>query len=162
MDDIFDKKREVKFATKVSLFLMVFSIIGIADAAYLTIKHYSDTGINCSIFNGCELITKSLYSTIFDIPVAAFGIVFYIFVFTLIFLFLKFRNKNFLFLLVAMTSIGFLISMWFIFVQGFILNLYCLYCLISAALSTGLFILSIVTVIQYNNIVNKKEELSGT
>jgi len=139
---------------------MGLSIIGIADASYLTIKHYSDTGINCSIFNGCELVTTSLYSTIFNIPVAIFGIVFYILVFALIFLFSKFRNKKFLFLLAVMTGVGFLISMYFIYVQAFILNAYCLYCLVSAIISTVLFILSMVIVIQYNNtadITDKKK-----
>lgn len=133
------------------LFLMVLSIIGFADALYLTIKHYANSNINCSIFDGCELVTTSIYSSLFGIPVAVFGLVFYSLVFALIILFSKLNKKKFLTFLLIITSIGFLFSIYFVFVQIFLINAYCLYCLVSAVISTILFVLSVLFMLKYKN-----------
>ena len=128
--------------------ILVLSIIGITDSTYLTVKHYTHSDINCSIFSDCDVVTTSVYSTILGVPVALLGVIFYALVFTFAFMFSKSGSRKFLISLLTVSSIGFLASMWFVYTQAFILNAFCFYCLISALLYTTLFILSII-MIQY-------------
>ena len=69
--------------------LIVISVIGFSDATYLTAKHYLDDPVTCSIFKGCETVTESKYSTVFNIPIALFGVFYYLFVSVLLFLYME-------------------------------------------------------------------------
>lgn len=129
--------------------ILGLSIIGLGDSIYLTIKHYTHSDINCSIFNGCDLVTTSTYSTILGVPVALLGVIFYGFIFAFVLMHSRSKSKKSLVLLLSISSIGFLISMWFVYVQVFILEAICLYCVISAGISTTIFILSLILMIQY-------------
>lgn len=122
--------------------IFLLSLLGLADSIYLTIKHFTHSDINCSIFNGCDLVTTSIYSTILGVPVALLGVIFYGLVLT-------FAVRRSLALLLIISSIGFLISIWFVYTQGFILNAFCFYCLISEGISTTLFILSLILMVKY-------------
>lgn len=131
--------------------ILLLSVMGILDATYLTIKRYSRGDINCSIFEGCDFVTASSYSAILGVPVAVLGIIFYISVFILSILYLKSKNKKLLLYLFSISTIGFLMSIWFIYTQAFMLNAFCLYCLVSAGLSTTIFILSFIAMVKYKN-----------
>jgi uncharacterized membrane protein len=131
--------------------ILLLSIVGIIDSIYLSIKHYTLSAVNCSIFEGCELVTTSSYSTVFSVPVALLGIIFYAFIFSFALMFLKSKSNKSLILLLTISSIGFIVSMWFVYVQVFILHAFCFYCLISASLSTTIFILNLIAVIKYKN-----------
>lgn len=128
--------------------ILILSIFGIFDTIYLTIKRYSHSGINCSIFEGCDFVTTSAYSAILGVPVAVLGIIFYVSVFVLSIFYLRLKNKKIFISLFGLSSVGFLMSIWFIYTQAFILNAFCLYCLASAVLSTTIFILSLITMIK--------------
>jgi uncharacterized membrane protein len=49
------------------------AVLGLADAVYLTVHHYTATPVPCSIFEGCETVLTSLYAEFAGIPTAAFG-----------------------------------------------------------------------------------------
>ncbi len=152
MDNLDNNNLEVRFSSKwFSIVILILSIIGISDTTYLTIKRYSHDNINCSIFEGCDFVTTSSYSAIFGVPVAILGIIFYIAVFVLSVLYLRSKNKIFLNFLLGLSTVGFLMSMWFIYTQAFVLSAFCLYCIVSAGISTTIFILSIIIMVQYNN-----------
>ncbi len=123
--------------------IFLLSLVGLADSVYLTVKHFTHSDINCSIFNECDLVTTSAYSTILDIPVALLGVIFYGLLIALTI------NKKSLVSLLIISSIGFFASMWFVYVQAFVLESFCLYCIISAGISTMIFILSLILMIKY-------------
>jgi uncharacterized membrane protein len=60
---------------------LVLSVLGLADAAYLTIDHFTDNAtLVCqanSVVN-CQKVTTSAESVVFGIPVAVLGLVFFI------------------------------------------------------------------------------------
>lgn len=151
-----DNKLDVKNGTKnpnivMIIFLFILSMAGLVDATYLTIKHYSHSRVNCSIFEGCELVTTSDYSVLFGIPVALLGVIYYLTFFILALCYLKYKRKYFIKKLFFISTIGFLASIWFMYVQFFIISAFCLYCIISALLSTTLFISSIILMLKYDN-----------
>lgn len=133
---------------KFNITILTLSIVGIFDTAYLTIKRYTQDGVNCSIFEGCDFVTTSVYSTIFGVPVAVLGIIFYVSIFTLSVLYLRSKNKKLLTSILGLSGVGFLMSMWFVYAQLLILESICSYCMLSATLSTTIFILSLIAVLK--------------
>ena len=125
------------------LFLL-FSFVGFLDAGYLTVKHYLGTPITCSFFEGCEKVTTSQYATILGIPVALLGVIYYLLIFVLVIAYLDTKKEQVLYFTVRFTSIGFLISLWFLYLQVFVIKAICPYCVVSALTSITLFILGII------------------
>jgi uncharacterized membrane protein len=119
---------------------LVLSFIGFIDSVYLTVNHYFKTIPPCSV-SDCGVVLTSKYSTIFNIPVSLFGAIYYILLFILAVLSFEIRKEIIRFVIV-LTPLGFLISLYFVYVQIFILKELCFYCLISAFISTILFIFS--------------------
>lgn len=117
--------------------------IGFLDSAYLAITHFIGSPVTCGFFTGCELVTSSEYSAIAGIPIALFGVLYYLFWVLLGVWYLDSRNPVF-FTLLPLTSAGFVASLILIGIQIFIINAICVYCMLSAASSTALFILSFV------------------
>jgi len=66
-----------------SVSILVLSFLGILDAGYLTVKHYTGAYIPCTILEGCNAVAQSEYSSVMGIPVAFFGLLFYVAVFIL-------------------------------------------------------------------------------
>jgi len=130
------------------------SFLGFLDASYLTVKHFVGTPLPCSVLRGCEEVTNSQYSAIGGIPVALFGAIYYLTIFILILSILKRKtlsssgaenvagaNEDKLLNLTArLTFIGLLASLWFIYLQLFVIKAICLYCMFSAFTSITLFI----------------------
>lgn len=120
---------------------VIFALVGFIDASYLTIKHYTGGPIPCSILNGCETVISSIYAKILGIPVSLFGAAYYLTLLVLLLLYLDIRK----FLLVRvfgyLTLGGLLFSIWLVSAQVFLIKSLCLYCLVSAATSTVLFVL---------------------
>ncbi len=126
---------------KLLIFIMLlFSFIGFSDATYLASQHYLGKPITCSVLKGCEVVTTSEYSKIFNIPVSLFGAIYYLVIFFGLVFYLDYKQKKVLKFVGIFTVSGFIASLWFIFLQVFVIKALCFYCLISATTSTLLFI----------------------
>lgn len=121
---------------------VLLSLVGIVDSIYLTTKHYNASYI-CSV-NGCEEVLASSYATIFNIPVAILGIIFYSIILLAAITYISQRNKFSLRILTIIPVLGFLFSLWLVYLQLFIIQSICTYCMVSATTSTLLFILSLI------------------
>lgn len=136
-------KMEIGGSEKFYWLFLALSFVGFLDASYLTASHYSGVPVICSVLDGCEKVTASVYSTLGNIPVALMGMVYY---FTILFAmawFLSTRDKKSIIFASGLTAAGFLASLWFVYLQLFVIKAICFYCMISAATSTFLFILGI-------------------
>lgn len=122
--------------------VLVFSALGFIDAAYLAAEHFTGAIPPCSIVQGCETVLTSAYATLWGIPVALFGALFYLAAFLLAFLYKETRGDKFLYALVFISSAAFLASLWFVYIQLFVLKAICLYCMTSAGTSTLVFLLA--------------------
>lgn len=125
--------------------ILVASLIGLVDALYLTVKHYLQSSVFCSLLNGCDKVTGSSYATIIGIPVALMGMVYYFSLLLVTILILtRPNNKKFLKIIFAISSGGFLFSLWLVYLQIFVIKALCLYCLVSATVTTMIFTLSLI------------------
>ncbi|OGH68475.1 MAG: hypothetical protein A3J66_01730 [Candidatus Magasanikbacteria bacterium RIFCSPHIGHO2_02_FULL_47_14] len=125
------------------LFFLI-SLLGLADATYLTVAHYRAGSPGCVLIEGCDLVTTSVYSMLGPIPVALLGIFYYATIFVLSLLFATTQKIRLFRLLCFLTPLGFLASLWFVYLQLSVLDAICLYCMGSALSSTLLFIFGMI------------------
>lgn len=122
--------------------LMVFAFIGFLDTSYLAINHFSGADVNCSVTGGCNQVLTSKWSTLFGIPLSLLGLIHYFVLLVLSLLLFDTRKTIFLKLLTALATFGFLFSLYLTYLQFFVIQALCQYCLISAANSVILAILA--------------------
>jgi uncharacterized membrane protein len=120
---------------------LVIALIGFADAAYLTLEHFQGVIPPCTIA-GCDVVLTSVYSTVAGIPVSLAGAVFYLAILVGLFIYIESRNLTVLKWTLALTAVGLLSTLWFLFVQTFLLHAFCQYCLLSAFTSIVLFVIA--------------------
>ncbi|MDE2172538.1 MAG: vitamin K epoxide reductase family protein [Patescibacteria group bacterium] len=132
------------------MIFLVIAVVGFADAGYLTIEHYKNAIPPCSITGGCELVLTSAYATVLGIPVALLGAAYYFLVAAGAFAYLESKKDAPFRLSCALVMIGFLVSLWFFCLQAFVIHSYCTYCLGSAAMTTILFILTVIILSKYS------------
>ena len=124
--------------------IIALSLIGFTDSSFLLSKRLSGAPIPCFITSGCDAVSKSPHSVMFGIPLAAWGVVFYFGIGFLALLYWDTKKEIFTKLLTVATTLGFLSSLYFIYVQKFLIGQFCIYCILSALVSTLLFVLGIV------------------
>lgn len=114
--------------------LAAIALIGLADATYLTVAHLTGDDAVCGSAIGCSTVLGSAYATIRGIPTAAFGAAAYFTVFSLAILvvFGYARMRPYLMVLVGLM---FTASLYFLYLQAFVLHAFCPFCLLSAALT---------------------------
>jgi uncharacterized membrane protein len=133
----------------VPISLLIIALIGFADAAFLTVEHYKGEIPPCQV-GGCEQVLTSEYSTILGIPVALYGALYYLSIAVLVFLAIESKSNRILKIAMIATLIGFIMSLWFFYLQAFVIYSYCQYCLVSTATSLAIFIISYWSLFRYS------------
>ncbi|HEV8188228.1 MAG TPA: vitamin K epoxide reductase family protein [Pyrinomonadaceae bacterium] len=127
---------------KIYILASVLSLLGLADALYLTIEHLTGQTVRCTILSGCSEVLSSQYAVVAGIPLAAIGAAAYFTVFSLAVLALfgyRIAGKTLTPLVIAM----FFVSVWLFYLQAFVIRQFCQYCLISALITTCLLVLAL-------------------
>ena len=122
---------------------ILLSFLGILDAGYITMEAFTGGTVVCPLIGGCNDVLQSPYAQIFGQPVALYGLLFYFSIFILSFLYLDRGNAHVFTALTLLPVLGFLFTLWFLYLQAFVIKSYCFYCLVSALLSTILFALAL-------------------
>jgi uncharacterized membrane protein len=128
--------------TSVVIFLLVVALIGFMDATYLAVEHFQGRIPPCSVTADCERVLTSSYSTIAGLPVSLGGSIYYLIILIGAFYYLDTKNSAVLKWTLLFTAIGFMFSMWFVYIQVFVMHSYCVYCLGSFITSTILFVVA--------------------
>ena len=122
----------------------LLALFGIADALYLTIEHVTGQSVRCTIISGCSEVLSSPYAVVAGIPLAAIGAAAYFTVFSLAILAL-FDYHQAGRLLTALVITMFVVSLWLIYLQAFVIREFCQYCLLSALITTTLLVVVLVS-----------------
>ncbi|MAG60501.1 hypothetical protein CL619_01820 [archaeon] len=154
-----DKKLKEKI---IPALMLVFTIIGLMSAIYLTDLYYStessDTICDINSTVSCTNLAQSEYSDIGPVPIALLGVVAYL-AFLLISSLMLLPNfakricscltsKNLAKIMLILTSIGMLFTVYLIAVE-LIIQILCLGCFISWIATGALWILSFI---QYHKV----------
>ena len=113
------------------------SLIGLADSIYLTVEHLTGQSLRCTIISGCSEVLSSPYSHIGNLPLAALGAMAYFTVFDLSIL-AAFGYRFARPWLLALVALMFLMTLWLLYLQAFVIHHFCQYCLLSAAVTITL------------------------
>ncbi|MBP9802442.1 vitamin K epoxide reductase family protein [Patescibacteria group bacterium] len=116
--------------------------LGFLDSVYLTTKYFVGT-INCSALSGCQEVLNSAYSNIWGIPTASFGVAYYLSIIIASLIYWQIQQKYSFKYLTLIPSLGFLFTLWLIYLQIWVIGFICIYCMFSALSSTILFVLSL-------------------
>jgi len=124
----------------------IVSLAGLADAIYLTIEHVTGQSVRCTIVAGCSEVLSSQYAVVAGVPLALIGAAAYFGVFSLATL-AAFGYRIAAVLLTPLVLLMFLVSLWLIYLQAFVIHAFCQFCLFSAAVTTTLTVLVGIAVI---------------
>lgn len=143
--------RPLKLPTSLVVIAFIVALAGFADATYLTIEHYQNAIPPCGV-GSCESVLTSAYSTLFGLPISLFGSVYYLFILGGLFAYLEGKNEKLLRAALILPMLGFIVSLALVSIMAFVLHAYCTYCLGSAAITTVLFILSVIAFTKYRSV----------
>jgi uncharacterized membrane protein len=142
---------------KLPLLAAVVALIGLGDAIYLTIHHYTGEKVPCSIVEGCEQVLTSKYATIggilpiiqsipsiAEIPLAAFGAAAYFIAFSLAIL-AAFGNRLMWKIFGIQVVLMAIFTAWLTYLQAYEIEAFCQFCLLSAATTLTLLIIALVS-----------------
>lgn len=122
--------------------LITLALLGFADATYLTLEHFMGGIIPC-VTGGCETVTTSVYATIGPVPIALLGALYYLTSFLLLVYFSQEKKRLAFQLFLAIEAFSFVVSAVLVYLQIFVLKAICQYCVLSALITTLLFILGV-------------------
>ena len=127
---------------KLYLTAAIVSLIGLADAIYLTVEHVNGQSVRCTIVAGCSEVLSSQYAVVAGVPLAAIGAAAYFTVFSLAIL-AAFGYRIAGTLLTVVLLLMFLVSLWLIYLQAFVIHAFCQFCLLSALVTTALTVIAL-------------------
>jgi uncharacterized membrane protein len=130
---------------KLFIFLLILSFLGFVDSTYLTIVHYKNIIPPCTITQGCETVLTSKFATIYGVPLAFFGCVYFfasMIVDVLVFLHNKSVWTRKIFMLFNISGLA--AAFVFLYLQFVTIKAACQYCLLVELILFLLFGLSIL------------------
>jgi uncharacterized membrane protein len=112
----------------------IVAVAGLADATYLTVQALTGETLSCGGSPDCFRVLGSSYAKLGGMPMAMLGALAYFTAFTLA-TFAAFGYSWAPKFLALIAGAMFLMTLWLLYVQAFLLHAYCRYCLFSAAIT---------------------------
>jgi uncharacterized membrane protein len=125
--------------------MALVSLVGVFVGIYLTLYKFGVIGSLVCNVGSCEKVQSSKYSVFLGLPVATWGIGFYLLMLALSIAGLQERYAESRGLSLAMLLVagwGALFTAWLNYLEAFVINAWCEWCLGSAAMVLVLFILA--------------------
>lgn len=138
----------MKSTYRIALIISI-ALVGLVDALYLFSHHITGEPITCGLSGGCSAVAASPQSIVFGVPLSLVGVIFYFGVIALIALrttsLRKYVEKyiSYTTVLRIYASAGLISSVYFTYLQAFVIQAWCQYCILSAFCTALIFILMI-------------------
>lgn len=123
--------------------IALLSLAGIFLSTYLALYKFGMIGtLSCTV-GSCETVQLSRWAVFLGLPVAAWGVAFYVAVFALAMLSLGAMADSppVGWALLLVTGWGVLFSAWLTYLELYVIHAICMWCVVSAILTTILFLL---------------------
>ncbi len=123
----------------------LFALLAMLISFYLLLYDLGRTSLVCPI-SGCEVVQASVYSKWFGLPVAGFGFVFYVGLFSLS-IYGLYQNQLFgqklQNLMLFFSSFGLLTYAYFTALEWFVIHAWCFWCVTSSLMLLGFFMTTV-------------------
>ena len=124
----------------------MLALIGVFVSTYLTLYKLGYIGqLKCAV-GSCETVNTSQWATFLGLPVAAWGLGFYVATLALVLTGVQERwadSRAVSLALVALTGWGMLFSGWLTYLELFVIDAICMWCVISACIVALMFLVSL-------------------
>jgi uncharacterized membrane protein len=141
------------------MIVAALALAGIFISTYLTLYKLGVIGeLSCTI-GSCETVNTSRWSTFLGLPVAAWGLLFYLDVFGVAFLGTMPRLEDeplISVVLVAEAGIGVLFSAWLTYLELAVIHAVCMWCVTSATIVTVIFLVSAADLREIRNLATRR------
>jgi uncharacterized membrane protein len=127
------------------MIVAALALAGIFIATYLTLYKLGVIGALACRVGSCETVNTSKWATFLGLPVAAWGVFFYlaVFLFALAGTMPRFeRSQVISWLLFVWSAVGVIFSGWLTYLELAVINAICIWCVISAVLVALIFVAS--------------------
>ncbi len=128
------------------MLVALVALAGLLVAMYLTLYKVGAIGTLACGTGGCETVQLSRWATLLGMPVAAWGVVFYVIVLVLAIAGIQDRwveSRAISLALLVVTGWGVLFSGWLTHLELNVIHAICRWCVVSALLTVALFGLSL-------------------
>ena len=131
-------------------FTMVLAGVGLLDSIYLLIFKISNNNAMCLGSGGCSSVNASRYSELYGLPVSLYGVLAYLAIVLLII----FELKNIITKDISKLSlfgiglIGFIFSVYLTYIEFYVIDAVCPFCVISAIVMTIIFVISTIELVR--------------
>lgn len=135
---------------RLSQITIVLAILGLLVAAYMTIYKITANDSMCLGSGDCSIVNASRYSEVYGIPVALIGMLGYAAILGIHWLERRneFFEANGSMLFFGIALLGFLFTLWLIYVEIALIKAICPFCLASQFIMTIIFIISVIRVVR--------------
>ena len=121
--------------------LFAIAIAGLLVSGYLLVTYVTGGPIVCNNSHGCEIVRASQYANLWGLPTPFYGVLFYLLLAVGALLLTSSHDRLARYLLTLHTSIGVLVSAWLTYVEAFVIEAWCQWCVVSAVLAVIAFII---------------------
>jgi uncharacterized membrane protein len=139
---------------RISQLTIALTVIGLLVAAYMTVYALTSNDNMCIGSKDCSVVNASKYSKIdivgIEIPVAVLGVAGYTAILAALLLEsrLGFLQENGSLVFFGLSLMGFLFTLYLIYVEIALIRAYCPFCIASQVAMTLIFILSVIRVVR--------------
>ena len=139
---------------RLSQLAIALTVIGLLVSIYMTVYAITSNDNMCVGSQDCSVVNASRYSKInlagFEIPVAEVGVVGYAALLAVLLLEQRtdFLQQNGSLVFFGLSLMGFLFTLYLIYVEITLIKAYCPFCITSQVAMTLIFILSVIRVVR--------------
>jgi uncharacterized membrane protein len=129
------------------MIIAALALAGVGLATYLAMYKLGYIGTLACGTGGCETVQLSRWATLAGLPVAVWGVGFYLVLFLVALLGTTERYIDAPWVshaLLALTGWGVIFSAWLTYLELYVINAICRFCVVSAILVTALFLVSVM------------------
>jgi vitamin-K-epoxide reductase (warfarin-sensitive) len=141
---------------KIIYIIFILGFAGFLDSVYLTILHYAHAIPPCTVTHGCETVLTSRFATVGPIPTAAFGIAYFLIIMVLALRYMQTQAAILMKSLFFLASLAIFFSLVLTYIQAFVLESFCQYCLVAELCMLLIFLLAGQTLLQAYQKARKK------
>ena len=128
------------------MILGTLALIGVFVSTYLTLYKLGYIGqLQCAV-GSCETVNTSRWATFLGLPVAAWGLGFYVLALVLVMVGIQDRyadSRMLSVVYVVLTGWGVVFSGWLTYLELFVINAICIWCVTSACIVAIMFLVAI-------------------
>ena len=135
------------------------ALAGLFVALYLTLYKLGYIGTLVCAVGSCEVVQTSKWATFLGLPVAVWGVAYYVAVLGVSLIGLRddlADDPRLSQLLVLMTGVGLLFSLWLTYLELFVIDAICIWCVVSAVLATTLFAVAVLDLREVRTMLDQR------